>query len=726
MAAPNVLLALVWHMHQPDYRDPKTGTAALPWVRLHATKDYRDMVEILRPFPNVHCTFNLTPVLFDQLDAIAGGAPDAWLDLARKPAASLTPADRAALLRNFFAANRERMIEPVPRYRELWERRAAARRSGGSGDWPEQDWRDLQVWFQLAWADPGYAATEPVRSLLGKGRGFTEEEKQALLDWGVALCGTVAGAYRDSAATGQIELSASAENHPILPLLIDGDAPREASQDIALPAPPYRAPEDAAAQVRRAREGHERRFGAPPRGTWPPEGAVNDATLALLAGAGFSWAASDETVLGRALRAAGRPTHPWPAALHRPYRVATSSGPISMVFRDRRLSDAIGFVYKHWDPARAAADFLERVRSAGLAAAEQGSETPLVTVILDGENCWEAYAEDGRPFLKALYGALAADPGIEAVTISEALERVPPSAALERVPVGSWIRDDLAIWIGHPEKNAAWAELRRARAALVARGAAAPPTAWTSLYAAEASDWFWWYGDDHASEQKDVLDALFRAHVARIYESIGAPAPASLDATLRRAPPAPAEAIAFVRPTLDGRETDYFEWRDAARFDAAAGGDAMHRTAVAIAEVRYGFDGDSLCVRVGFVAGADLRRASLRLEVEGNSSAAAIPLDGPERGTPRWSDGGEGADGEAEAARAGGAIADGDRGAYVRGGILEARLPLRRWRSKPGDVLAWRVLLTRDGEVEEAAPGSGWFRAQIPPEHPELLLWSAT
>ena len=710
MAAPNVLLALVWHMHQPDYRDPTTRTALLPWVRLHATKDYRDMVEALRPYPGVHCTFNLTPVLLDQLEDLAGGAADAWLDLARKPASTLSRSDQASLLQNFFAANQERMVEPVPRYRDL--SMAARRSAGDASGWSEQDWRDLQVWFHLAWVDPEYASTEPVRSLLLKGKGFTEEEKRGLLDWGVALCGTVAGTYKAAAESGQIELSVSAHNHPILPLLIDGAAPREASETIALPATPFRAPDDASAQIRRARESHTRRFGSPPRGTWPPEGAVNDASLGLLAKAGFSWAASDESVLARALHAAEGDSPPWPAALYRPYRIKTKSGSIAMIFRDRRLSDAIGFVYKDWAPARAAADFVDRVRSAGKSAAEQGTAPALVTVILDGENCWEAYAEDGHPFLRELYGALQRDQEIQAVTVSEALERVPSSTTLSHVPVGSWIRDDLAIWIGHPEKNAAWEELRLARAMLASRGKAAPAAAWESLYAAEASDWFWWYGDDHASEQKDVLDALFRAHVSRVYELAGAPAPASLSKTLRRGSPKSADAIPFVRPALDGRETDYFEWRGATRYDAAAAGDSMHRTAASIAEVRYGFERNALCVRVGWTPNAELKRASLRFESEGNESSAVLPLDAADHGMPEWID-----------------TEDGDQadaGSYARDALLEVRLPLERWRSMSGETLVWRIVLVRDGAVEESAPGKGWFRTPMPPENPDLLLWSAT
>jgi alpha-amylase/alpha-mannosidase (GH57 family) len=202
MPAP-VQLALVWHMHQPSYLDPETGSFLLPWTRLHATKDYRDMAAILRRTPGVHATFNLTPVLLDQLEAIARGVSDPYLDLARRPAASLTPEEREFVRRRFFDLNHDRMVAVFPRYRTL--REAALERP-----LTEPELLDLQVWFHLAWTDPLHRHEDPLRTLFAKGEGFTEEEKNALLDWGVACAGTVAGEYRALEESGQIELITSA------------------------------------------------------------------------------------------------------------------------------------------------------------------------------------------------------------------------------------------------------------------------------------------------------------------------------------------------------------------------------------------------------------------------------------------------------------------------------------------------------------------------------------
>src|SRR5258705_2503585 len=220
-------------MHQPSYFHAPTGRARLPWTRLHATKDYRDMADRLRAYPRVRCTFNLTPVLLDQLERIAAGEEDEALRLARLTPAQLSPDDRAALLRDFFSVQRERMLEPRPRYREL-QRRASVERSGGP-PLDEAEIRDLQTWFHLAWIDPEYAAEEPIRSLIAKGEGFSEEEKAAVLAFGIELAASVIGAYREAVVAGQIELTTSAHHHPILPLIIDSDAPRESAPSMDLP-----------------------------------------------------------------------------------------------------------------------------------------------------------------------------------------------------------------------------------------------------------------------------------------------------------------------------------------------------------------------------------------------------------------------------------------------------------------------------------------------------------
>ncbi len=736
--AGRVRLALVWHMHQPGYRDALTDRVLLPWTRLHATKDYRDMASILRRFPRVRATFNLTPSLLDGLEALAAGGTDDYLDIARRPSASLDESERRFVLSRFFSANRERMIDAHPPYVDLYRRVEAAAGVPPSPETAERippdaldtgALRDLAVWFHLAWVDPSYRDEEPIRSLLGKGGGFTEEEKGALLDWGLACSASVVGEYDALSRSGQVELITGALHHPILPLVVDTDAPREVSSGITLPVPPFRAREDAAEQLRRARDAHARRFGRAPRGTWPPEGAVSDAALALIAGAGFEWAASDETVLGAALEAGGRPID-WPAALYRPYRVETSAGPLSLVFRDRAISDLIGFAYRHWEAGPAADDFLARVRLAASAAGD-AVEIPLVTVILDGENCWEAYPDDGAAFLEALYGRLEAAADIETVTVSEALERGAPRASLSRVPVGSWIRPDLGIWVGSPQKNRAWQELRLARDAVSNAGArglapASVDAAMEEIYAAEGSDWFWWYGEDHPSVHRGELDRLFRTHLIRAYALAGEAAPDSLGVSLR-ADEARTEASAGragsirVRPTLDGVETDFFEWRDAVRHVPGGDSGTMHRAAARLAEVRFGTDSGSLWIRVDVVAsvlGADRRggvsgELSLRVSFPPpRGGHALLPLLGG-RGAPAWS----GEPGETSPSS--------DPGEYAIDRIVEVRLPLARIGASPGETLRFRVALEGGGAIEETAPESGWLGVEVRDERSRSADWSA-
>lgn len=726
MAEPT-LLALVWHMHQPSYRDALTGRILLPWTRLHATKDYGDMVSALRRHPRVHATFNLTPVLLDQLEAIASGASDDFLDLARKPAESLTAEEQRFLTRHFFSVNPTRMLEPHPRYRELKARSATA--PGGARAARERplapdEIRDLQTWFHLAWVDPMYWNEEPIRSLLQKGRGFTEAEKQSLLDWGVACAARVIEIYRDGARSGQIEIATSAYHHPILPLLISTDAPREVSPSIRLPIPAFRAPGDAAEHLRRARESHARRFGAAPRGTWPPEGAVSRAALELVREAGFAWCASDEAVLARALGRAEPGGENWTAALCRPYRVETEGGALAIVFRDRLLSDRIGFTYAAWQHDRAAEDFVSRVLEAGARAREQGVGNPLVAVILDGENCWESYAEDGRAFLDALYGRLSAERGIEAVTVEEALARVPPSEVLPNVPVGSWIAADLSVWAGHPEKNRAWAALRRLRERYhVARSDAGLPEtriaqAYEEILVSEASDWFWWYGDDHQSAHKDEFDALFRSHLIRAYNLLGLPAPATIRRSLRGAPAEgiDGEHVPYIAPTMDGRDTHFYEWRSAELFDAASDQGADHRSVSIMRRVLFGLNETNLFVRVDGVSGKDLEKSSVLLRFTLPRSVEARARLGEDlHGPLEW------IPGVATQTPDGG-----DAGEWAVGNVIEIRVPLARLGAPAGAVVHWRVVLEQSGEAAEVIPRLGEFATPTLPADFSVQNWSAT
>src|SRR5215217_639389 len=368
-------VALLWHMHQPFYQDLVTGEHILPWVRLHALKDYWGMVALLREFPGVKVTFNLVPSMLVQLEAFAKDeARDRHLELGLKRADALTEDERGFCIEQFFHAHRPRMIDPYPRYAELLARRgpngsALSGRAQGAL-FSTDDLRDLQVWHKLAWVDAFYFdRDERVCSLVSKGSGFTESDKQTLREVELEILRRVIPEYRDAASRGQVELSTSPFYHPILPLLCDTDVYLRTHPNARMPREPFRHPEDAAEQLRRAVDYHARLFGEVPRGLWPSEGSVSDAVVPLACDAGLQWMATDELILARSLGASlTRDSYghlQQPEILYRPYRVRSGEREIACVFRDHALSDLIGFTYASWSAEAAAADFVARLAEAG-------------------------------------------------------------------------------------------------------------------------------------------------------------------------------------------------------------------------------------------------------------------------------------------------------------------------------------------------------------------------
>ena len=444
-------VALLWHMHQPLYQDLLTGEHILPWVRLHALKDYWGMVALLREFPAIRLTFNLVPSMLVQLEAFARDeARDRHLEIGLKRADLLTEDERAFAVANFFHAHGPRMIAPYPRYAELLAQRDAAGSQlsarSQSAHFSVDDLRDLQVWHKLAWIDPLYVAEDPkVRALITKDRGYSEDDKLVLRAVELELLTRVVPEYKAALERGQVELSTSPFYHPILPLLCDTDVYLRTHPQSRMPREPFRHPEDAVEHLARAVSYHERLFGQRPVGVWPSEGSVSDAMVPLVARSGFQWMATDEEILarttGHGFTRTGDGHVEQPERLYRPYRIGPEDASVTCGFRDHRLSDLIGFSYAGWSADVAADDFVQRLVEAGqrFSAATGGAEGT-VFVILDGENAWEHYEEQGRPFLRALYGRLQSHPALRTVTMAEAC-----AGASERLPSvfpGSWINGD--------------------------------------------------------------------------------------------------------------------------------------------------------------------------------------------------------------------------------------------------------------------------------------------
>src|SRR5450631_3277077 len=570
-----VNLAVLWHMHQPQYRDPETGRYVLPWTRLHATKDYFGMVKVLEEFPGFHATFNMVPALGMQLEEYASGKfNEPWFSLVFKNADLLTREDKAEILARAFQVNHERLMSRWKRFVELYEWSRPADGAQAQVTFTARDWRDLQVLSQLAWMEESWLEKDEVVSRLAtKGRDFSERDKEELRAKEIELIGLVLPAYREAAARGQVELSTTPFYHPILPLVCDSDIARVANPATPLPRRAYRRPEDAREQLRRAREYHERDFGMKPAGLWPSEGSVSDQALAIAEEEGFRWFGTDEGVLGRTLNvgffrdATGIPANA--QRLYKPWHVQTPAGGITGLFRDHHLSDLIGFVYSRMDSKAAAADLHERLRFLGERV--ESSHPLTISIFLDGENAWEYYPGNGREFLREFYGRIAGDQDFRALTATEAIAQAGEVGGLAGIFPASWINANFDVWIGHAEDVAAWellwdAREAYARAALAfAEGREGAPTktslatAKESLLAAEGSDWTWWYGPEHSTANDLEFDALYRKHLTAIYLAIGEEAPDELAKPIKRRPEHALQIAAadLLNVKIDGRDTSY-------------------------------------------------------------------------------------------------------------------------------------------------------------------------
>jgi alpha-amylase/alpha-mannosidase (GH57 family) len=610
----DVALAFLWHQHQPYYPDDLAGRNPMPWVRLHGVKDYYGMALQLLEFPEMRCTINLVPSLLLQLQGYTErGATDEFLLASRRPADSLSEEDAIYLLDNFFFANHETMIRPLPRYAELFHRRGVGRNTAREAlrRFQDRDFRDLQVCFNLAWIHPlALERDVELRALRDKGRHYTEEEKNRLLDKHLEILGQVIPLHRKLAERGQVELSTTPYYHPILPLLLDKKLAREAMPDVKLPRFTSSYPDDAEVQVRRAMEQHTQIFGNRPQGMWPAEGSVCQEMLPLLAQQGIRWIATDEEILSQSTQGfISRDNRGYvrnPERMYRPYKVGEAGRELGIVFRDHALSDMIGFHYQRGDSNAAAEDFVMRLRAIGEAVTS--TEPALVPVILDGENCWEHYPDGGVPFLRAVYEQCTRSREIQPVSIGAFLEKYPPRDSLPKLFAGSWINHNFAIWIGHEEDNAAWDALHRAREHLRQRAQEehADSTllrrAWEEIYIAEGSDWFWWYGDDHSSAQDLLFDYLFRKHVQNVYLILGDAPPADLSRPISRRGQRPLHSLprAFLDVKIDGRQT-FFEWISAGRYTCQNERGTMALAARGpIKEIYFGFNLKSLLIRVDF------------------------------------------------------------------------------------------------------------------------------
>ncbi len=729
-----VSLAFFWHQHQPYYPDDVANENPMPWVRLHGTKDYWGMAMLLREVPEMRATINLVPSLLTQLQAYTEqGHLDTHLRVSRAAPDALSEEDLYYLLDNFFMVHADQMIRPWRRYNELYQKRGLGLDPADRARkrFSKRDLVDLQCWSNLVWIHPlAFELDAELNEFRKKGHHWTEKEKQWLLDKQMELLRQVIPLHRELQERGQIELTTTPFYHPILPLLWDKRLARRAMPDVALPKHLEGYAEDAVEQVRQAVAFHEKTFGSKPRGMWPSEGSVCHDLVPHLAEAGIQWIATDEEILSCS-------TDGWvsrdgngylrnPEMLYRPWRAEHQGKSVQMVFRDHAMSDQIGFHYQRYQAEHAVNDFLGKLEAIGNATTGNAGRRPtLVSIILDGENCWEYYPNAGVDFLRGLYRRVLQHPKVKPVRISDYLQQHPATDKLGHVFPGSWIQHNFGIWIGHPECNQAWDELYQTRQFLVAatkqkrHTAEQLSTAWREMHIAEGSDWFWWFGDSHSSAQDTLFDRLFRKHLQNVYSVLGAEAPSELARPISQGS---RYARTYTQPTgllnvkINGRRS-YFEWINAGRLacQGPRGTMSMSRETI-ISDLHFGFDTERLLVRLDARGGpvreqlAEIQSLRFRfLRPEGFELVIASPAFRT-AAAQLYHNGVPVSESEIQAA--------GDL-------LFELAIPCRSLALSTDDPIHFFLELIRDEASVERIPHEGAIETVVPSPDFELIMWQA-
>ena len=541
-------VAFIWHMHQPIYKSEQNGIYLMPWVRLHAVKDYLDMLLIMDKFPDLKLNFNLVPMLLASIyDYGYNASHDIYSKLTITPVEELSDDEKEFILNHFFDANYPNMVLPNEEYKKLYDKRFNARHTG-INDFSNQEYSDIMAWFNLIWFDPIYREHEEIKALFNKKNGeFTLEDRIRIIELQREIIREIIPAYKKYQDEGRIEISTSPYYHPILPVLLDINDVKSTNPNADIVELHSDMTEDAKYNVQYALDKFEEIFGKRPQGMWPSEQCISEKTLQLFMEAGIKWTISDEGVLEQTLKKEfvrdfrGYLEDPYDLSLT--YKYKHDGKCINLLFRDAVIPNLIGFEYPHHDPVKAANDLYDRIKTTQKKLQSSPNKKHLLTIAMDGENCWESYANDGHEFLETLYSLLIEDKDIEVVKVSDYIDEVNEidkennAFVLDHVHAGSWINRDFLLWIGEPTKNLAWSYMDKARCDLKEYEATHPDSqevqlAKKELYVTQSSDWYWWYGEPNDSGQDDIFDHMFREHLKNIYKYIHKPIPSYLDSPL--------------------------------------------------------------------------------------------------------------------------------------------------------------------------------------------------
>lgn len=541
LSGKKLSIAFYWHMHQPVYE--LNGVFLMPWARLHAVKDYLDMVTILDKYPRLKLNINIVPALLDELlQYTEEGFNDIHSSLTASEIDDLEFSEKEYILNNFFNSKYETMIYNYPTYRKLFKKRFADNNLNVD-DFSNQELSDLMALFNLSWVDPTHYEKYPeLKKLAKKGHNYTLKDRIKILDLHKTIIKDIIPTYKKYIQEGRIELTTSPYYHPIMPILCDYEtATKNLPNRDNLPVN-LDLKEDAHYHVKSALDRIEEVFGVRPKGIWTSEYCLTNKVLELFAKEGLKWTISDESILSKSINFEfirdfkGNIEDPYYLLKTYNYKKSDNNN-IDIIFRDSLIPNLINFEYCNIDAKTSSADFYNKIKSIQNKLLVSPDDKHLLTIALDGENCWENYQNDGNDFLNAIYSKLENDESIETVLISDYISQDKNKKTLNKIHSGSWINKNFNFWIGDPVKNLAWQYLNNVRNDLNKIIIDKPKhhnikNALRELYIAEGSDWFWWYGEPNNSGQDNVFDFLFREHLKNTYKFLNEESPEYLDISI--------------------------------------------------------------------------------------------------------------------------------------------------------------------------------------------------
>ena len=597
-------IAIYWHMHQPVYEIE--GTYLMPWARLHAVKDYLDMILVLEKFPNLKLNFDVVPALMDTIVNYINGYHDIHSELTVSDTEKLSDEEKSFILNNFFSPKFETMLYKSENYKALYQKRFS-KDVCDINDFSAQELSDLMALFNLVWIDPVHDDRYPrIKELWKKQYNYTLEDRIEIINIHRQIIKEIIPTYKKYIDEGRIELTTSAYYHSILPILIDLKASTKNTFTTEGLPPTLGMLDDARKQIRMALDKVEEIMGVRPKGFWPPELCLGPKTLNLLAKEGIEWTISDEGILSDSINFdfirdfKGNLNDPY--HLTKVYEYQTKTKPINVIFRDRSIPNLINFEYAGIDSKMAANDLFDKIKVIQNKLLVSPDQTHLLTIALDGENCWENYQNDGNDFLSNIYSLIESDEALETVLISDYIQKDKHKKTLNKIYSGSWIDKTFQYWIGEPTKNKAWSYLKHTKdvyEAFAKQNKNYPhlDAAYRELMIAQGSDWFWWYGEPNNSGQDFVFDYMFRERLKNVYLILGIEPPEYLNTSLITKVEMPLKhPVRSISPRMDGLAESMDDWYYSGNISLLDG--PVFRESKNVDKILFGCDSDNIYFRL--------------------------------------------------------------------------------------------------------------------------------